>query len=69
MSVSQAAKELGVKEEAAYAFARLGLLRTDTERHGSRKTQTVSEASLTKFRRSYLLAPELAAILNTDPRV
>lgn len=68
MSVSQAAKELGVKEEVAYALARLGLLRTDTERHGRRKTQTVSDASLKRFRRSYVLAPELAALLKTDPR-
>ena len=68
MSVSQAAKELGVKEEVAYALARLGLLRTDTERHGKRKTQTVSDASLKRFRRSYVLAPELAALLKTDPR-
>lgn len=68
MSVPQAAKELGVKEEVAYALARLGLLRTDTERRGSRNTRIVSAASLTRFRRSYILAPELAAMLNADSR-
>lgn len=68
ISISQAAKKLGVKEEVAYALARLGLLRTDTERHGNRKTQTVSTASLARFRRIYVLAPEIAALLNTDPR-
>lgn len=67
-SVPEAAKELGLKEEVAYALTRLGFLHTDTVLRGRRKTQTVSADSLRRFRREYVLAAELAHLLNADSR-
>lgn len=67
-SVPEAAKQLGVKEEVAYALTRLGFLHTNTELRGRRKTQTVSADSLKRFRCDYVLAAELAHLLNTDSR-
>jgi len=68
MSVTQAAQALGIKQEVAYSLVRLGLLRAEAASHANRRSQIVSAASLNSFRRSYVFGPELAALLDADPR-
>jgi hypothetical protein len=68
MSVTQAAQALGVKQEVAYALVRLGLLRAEVALDVNRRSQTIPVASLKSFRSRYVFGPELAVLLNADPR-
>lgn len=63
MSVSDAAKELGVKEEVAYALVRHGRLHSDTVQCSRRSAQIVSPAAIQHFKRNYILSPEVATLL------
>ncbi|MCW2268916.1 Helix-turn-helix domain protein [compost metagenome] len=65
MSVSQAAKTLGVKDEVAYALVRLGRLRSETVQSSRRPAQLISLQSIKHFERNYILSPEIARILGT----
>lgn len=60
MSVAEAAKMLGVKEEVAYALVRLGRLRSETVQCSRRPAQVVSLGAVQHFKRNYILAPEVA---------
>lgn len=68
MSVSDAAKILGVKEEVAYALVRLGRLRSEIVQCSRRSAQVVSLGAIQHFQRNYILSPEIALILGM-PRV
>lgn len=68
MSVANAAKMLGVKEEVAYAMVRLGWLRSDIVQCSRRSAFVVNLEAIQHFKRNYILAPEAALILNA-PRV
>jgi hypothetical protein len=66
MSVSAAAKLLGVKEEVAYSLIRLGRLRAETVQSSRRSAQVVSLGAIGHFKRNYILKPEIALILGTS---
>jgi hypothetical protein len=68
MSVTDAAKTLGVKEEVAYALIRLGRLRSETVQCSRRSAQVVNLEAIHHFRRNYILAPEVTLVLGA-PRV
>lgn len=63
MSVAEAAKMLGVKEEVAYALVRLGRLRSETVQCSRRSAQVVSLRTVQHFKQNYIFAPEVALIL------
>lgn len=65
MSVANAAKILGVKEEVAYAIVRLGWLRSVTVQCSRRSAFVVTVEAIRHFKQNYILAPEIALILNT----
>lgn len=64
MSVADAAKILGVKEEVAYAIVRLGRLRSETVQCSRRSAYVVTVDGIRHFKQNYILAPEIALILN-----
>jgi len=66
MSVSDAAKILGVKEEVAYALVRLGRLGSETVQCSRRSAQVVSLKAIQHFKRNYIFAPEIGLILATS---
>ena len=66
MSVTNAAKMLGVKAEVAYALVRLGRLRSETVQCSRRTAQVVSHGAVQHFNRNYILAPEIALALNVS---
>lgn len=66
MSVTNAAKMLGVKEEVAYALVRLGRLRSDTIHCSRRSASVVTVGAIRHFTQNYIFAPEVAMILNTS---
>ncbi|WP_225850721.1 hypothetical protein [Pseudomonas monteilii] len=63
LSVVKAAALLGVKEECAYAFVRLGLLWSTNVEHGRRTQLVVKPQAIDRFRRGYILGPEIAVYL------
>lgn len=66
MSVTNAAKMLGVKEEVAYALVRLGLLRSETVQCSRRPAKAVSIGAVQHFNQNYILAPEIALALRVS---
>jgi len=66
MSVSDAAKELGVKEEVAYALVRHGRLHSDTAQCSRRSAQIVGPAAIQYFKRNYILFPEVVTLLEVS---
>ena len=65
MSVDDAAKALGLKQEVGYALVRAGLLRSSRDDAGSRRVQA---ADVESFRRAYVSLRELARDAGTSPR-
>ena len=65
MSVDDAAKALGVKQEVGYALVRAGLLRSSRDDAGSRR---VRAADVEAFRRAYVSLRDLARDAGTSPR-
>ncbi|MDN6864799.1 TniQ family protein [Pseudomonas rhodesiae] len=68
ITVAKAAVLLGVKEEAAYAMVRLGILWSTSVRRGRSTLQMVKPAAIERFRRRYILGPELAVFLGMSPK-
>ncbi|NWD74045.1 TniQ family protein [Pseudomonas gingeri] len=68
ISVAKAAALLGVKEEVAYAMVRLGILWSTSVRRGRGTLQLVKPAAIERFRRRYILGPELAVFLGMSPK-
>ena len=66
MSVTNAAKMLGVKEEVAYALVRLGRLRSETVQCSRRPAKVVSISAVQHFNQNYILAPEIALVLKVS---
>lgn len=66
MSVTNAAKMLGVKEEVAYALVRLGRLRSETVQCSRRPAKVVSIGAVQHFNQNYILAPEIALALRVS---
>lgn len=67
-SVVQVAKELGVKQEVAYALVRHGFINSRQVVLGKRRVQVVRQTAITAFRRQYVLGTELAKTMNMNPR-
>ncbi len=63
LSVADAAKELGVKEEVAYALIRHGRLRSEKVQCSRRSAQIISPAAIKHFKRNYILSSEVALLL------
>lgn len=68
ITVAKAAVLLGVKEEVAYAMVRLGILWSTSVRRGRSTLQMVKPAAIERFRRRYILGPELAVFLGMSPK-
>lgn len=68
VSMPNAAKNLGVKEEVVYALSRLGLLQTRLDRGRQRPTQYTTPPWIEAFRREYVFGRDLAAQFNRSPR-
>jgi len=68
LTVPEAAERLAVKQEVAYALARLGLIRTDLDRVGRRDVHRVHQRDLDAFREQYVFAREIASTLRRSPR-
>lgn len=63
MSITEAAKILGVKSEVCYALVRLGRLRSETVQCSRRAAKVITLGAVQHFKRNYILAPEVAKIL------
>ncbi|MNE11837.1 Helix-turn-helix domain protein [compost metagenome] len=68
VSVGKAAVLLGLKEEVAYSFVRLGLLWSTSVKRGRCTQQMVKPDAIERFRRRYILGPEIAVYLGMSPR-
>lgn len=68
ITVAKAAVLLGVKEEVAYAMVRLGILWSTSVRRGRSTLQMVKPDAIERFRRRYILGPELAVFLGMSPK-
>lgn len=63
MSVTEAAKMLGVKSEVCYALVRIGRLRSETVQRSRRAAKVITLGALHHFKRNYIFAPEVAKVL------
>ncbi|PTU03584.1 hypothetical protein DBR45_06320 [Pseudomonas sp. HMWF031] len=68
VTVAKAAVLLGVKEEVAYAMVRLGILWSTSVSRGRSTLQMIKPAAIERFRRKYILGPELAVFLGMSPK-
>ncbi|MGN8086103.1 hypothetical protein ACTJK6_08660 [Ralstonia sp. 22086] len=68
LSINDAALQLGVKQEVAYALVRSGILPAVVERIGRRTAQWVNASALNQFRKRYVLGNELARLSRTSPK-
>ncbi|MGY2442907.1 hypothetical protein [Pseudomonas sp. SDO52101_S400] len=68
ITVGKAAALLGVKEESAYAMVRLGILGSTSVRRGRSTVLMIKPAAIERFRRKYILGPELAVFLGMSPK-
>jgi hypothetical protein len=62
LSVVEAAAELGVKQEVAYHWVRIGLLKTVTVDSPMESGRRITEAALEAFRSEYVTAAEYARV-------
>lgn len=65
MSVDQAARELGIKQEVGYALVRAGLLGSSVDARGKRH---VRPADVARFRAEYVSLRDLARQVGASPR-
>jgi hypothetical protein len=63
MSVTEAAKMLGVKSEVCYALVRIGRLRSETVQRSRRAAKVITLGAVHHFKRNYIFAPEVAKVL------
>ncbi|MFL1553458.1 TniQ family protein [Pseudomonas sp. D47] len=68
LSIAEAAKALGMKEEVAYALVRAGRLGSNVVQCSRRSAHVVGLKDLDHFKRNYILSPEIGQILNTSPK-
>lgn len=68
LSIGDAAAQLGVKQEVAYALVRAGLLPATTESAGRHVAQWVDVQALSEFKKQYILGTELAVFARTSPK-
>ena len=69
ISVVDAARQLGVKQEVAYALVRSGLL-PSTKAVGARKSaHLVSPLEISRFQKRYVMGRELAKCFQTSPKL
>lgn len=68
LSIAEAAKALGMKEEVAYALVRAGRLGSQTVQCSRRSAQVVSLKDLDHFKCNYILSSEIGQFLNTSPK-
>ena len=68
VSVAKAAVLLGIKEEVVYSLVRLGLLRSTSVKRGRCTQQMVKPDAIERFRRRYILSPEISVYLGMSPR-
>jgi hypothetical protein len=66
MSISDAAKILGLKEQVAYDLVEAGLLSATMERSGN--ARRISNEEITRFQSTYIAAVTLSKMLNTSSR-
>lgn len=67
-SIMEAAVQLGVKQEVAYALVRAGLLPVVMEAAGRRTAQWVIRSALDQFQRQFVFGVELAKEMQTSPK-
>lgn len=65
LSVDEAAKRLGIKQEVAYELVRRGLMRADADDNGHRK---IYPADLQAFTAQYISLAEYARVIGRAPR-
>jgi DNA-binding XRE family transcriptional regulator len=65
MSIDEAGRRLGVKQQVMYALARSGLLMTDVDAEGRRR---VTPDGLVSFRERYISLSAVASGLGTSPK-
>jgi hypothetical protein len=68
LSVGKAAILLGIKEEVAYSLVRLGLLWSTSIKRGRCAQLMVKPDAIERFRRRYILGPEISVYLSMSPR-
>lgn len=68
ISLPNAARKFGVKDEVIYALVRLGLLRVDVDRGRQRPTQYTTDRWIDLFRAEYVLGRDLANHFGRSPR-
>jgi hypothetical protein len=68
LSVSHAARELGVKEEVAYALVRHGFIKSRQVIKGKRLANVIRQNAITAFRHQYVLGVELGTTMKMSPR-
>jgi len=68
MTVPEAARRLGVKQEVAYTLVRAGLLQSTARRNGTRRWASISDAQLQRFSAEYVWGRDVASHLRTSPK-
>ncbi|MHC8356603.1 TniQ family protein [Pseudomonas sp. LB3P81] len=68
ITICKAAILLGVKQEVAYALVRQGILWSTPIKSGRRTLQMVLPKAIERFRRRYILGPELSVFLGLPPK-
>ncbi|MCY1431337.1 hypothetical protein D9M71_473020 [compost metagenome] len=63
LSVSQAAKDLNITKDVAYALIRYGLLNSTVELRNGVKSRRINLNAIENFKQSYILGKELAKTL------
>lgn len=68
VSVVEASRQLGIKQEVAYALVRFGILESHEARIGRRLVKLVTNRAILRFSRRYILGAELAKALGKSPK-
>ncbi|WP_454866718.1 hypothetical protein [Pseudomonas lini] len=68
ITVCKAAILLGVKQEVAYSLVRQGIIWSTPIKNGRRTLQMVLPKAIERFRRRYILGPELSVFLGLPPK-
>lgn len=68
LTITAAARELGVKEQVAYHLVHVGLLPSINSTLGKRRCRQVSIGDLAYFKATYISAAELATRWSTSPK-
>lgn len=68
ITIPEAANRMGVKQQVAYAFARLGFLEVQKFTVGRRQAQGVSAVAIETFLNRFVLGSDLSKYLRRSPR-